>query len=81
MGAWLGKIKEKQKYQLFEKKTERRRLLLEQGVKGQIRQYEEKLALLGVDATRAARLEAGTETIHKDSRETGLENPTQLLEQ
>lgn len=59
MKAWLQKINEKLKYQLFEKKTERRRLLLEQGIKGRIRQYEEKLALIDQDACEISALESG----------------------
>ena len=60
MKAWLRKIKEKQEYQRFEVKQERKRLLLEQGVKGQIRQYEEKLALIEKEAANMRALESGT---------------------
>ena len=59
MKAWLGKIKEKQKYQRFEVKQERKRLLLEQGVKGRIRQYEEALALIDQEAADIRALESG----------------------
>ena len=60
MKAWLRKIKEKQEYRRFEMKQERKRLLLEQGVKGQIRQYEEKLALIEKEAANMRALESGT---------------------
>ena len=59
MKAWLKKINEKQKYQRFEMKQERRRLLLEQGVKGRIRQYEEKLELIKQAAANIRALESG----------------------
>ena len=59
MKAWLKKINEKQKYQRFEMKQERRRLLLEQGVKGRIRQYEEKLELIEQAAANIRALESG----------------------
>jgi len=57
--AWLKKVKEKQKYQRFELKQERRRLLLEQGIKGKIRQYEETLALIDQEAANIKALESG----------------------
>ena len=57
--AWFRKIKEKQKLQRFERRTERQRLLLAQGRKGKMRELSEKVELIEKEAMKLKELEAG----------------------
>ena len=56
--SWIKKIEEKKRYQRFERRTERQRLLLEQGFKGKMRQLVEKVEMVEKEATELKALAA-----------------------